>query len=230
MRRQARGQPLTLPVTVLAIRPNEMLTQSVGASVRLIPHDGAQIGYVRLWSFTSDEVRTAVTEALTGPLANADALVLDLRSRWGGAPPDAAEYFVGGAPAMRMIMRDGAVLQGNVRWKKPVVAIIDGGTRSGLEVLAYALKKNGVPLVGERTAGAVLGGTVFVLPDDSLLLLAGADAIVDERRLEGVGIEPDVKVGFPLPFANGADPQMEAALDLAARPRRAASSGRPGRR
>ena len=32
------------------------------------------------------------------PLKNADALVLDLRSRWGGAPPSAADLFVGAPP------------------------------------------------------------------------------------------------------------------------------------
>ena len=59
---------------------------------------------------------------------------------------------------------------------KPLVAIIDEGTRSGLEVFAYALKANGIPLVGSRTAGALLAGRAYLLPDDSLLEIAVSDA------------------------------------------------------
>ena len=67
-----------------------------------------------------------------------------------------------------------------------MVAIIVGGTRSGMELLAYSLKKNGVPMVGAPTAGNVLAGTAYLLPDDSLLELAVADVLVDGRRLEKI--------------------------------------------
>ena len=56
--------------------------------------------------------------------------------------------------------------------------IIDNGTRSGMEILAYSLKKNGVLLVGEETAGDVLAAMGFLLPDDSLLELAVSDAVI----------------------------------------------------
>jgi len=222
LRRQEGAKPFEIQVDVVSIRPNAMLAESVVASVRTIKHEDATIGYIHLWSFTSDAVQAAVSEALTGPLADADALVLDLRSRWGGAPPDAAEVFVGGTPELRSTLRDGTTMNANVRWRKPVVAIIDRGTRSGLEVFAFALKRHGIPLVGETTAGAVLSGTVFMLPDDSLLEVAGGDALVDGVVLEGVGVEPDVKVAFPLPFANGDDPQLDSALDVVVQELRAA--------
>ena len=102
----------------------------------------------------------------------------------------------------------------NVRWHRPVVAIIDEGTRSALEVFAYALKVNGIPLVGTRTAGAVLAGRAFLLPDDSLLELAVSDAVIgDNVRLEGRGVEPDIAVPFTLPYANGKDAQLDAAVE-----------------
>ena len=112
--------------------------------------------------------------------------MLDLRSKWGGAPGDAAETFVGRAADMDARgSRRNAQLSSPSAGTKPVVAIIDGGTRSGMEVLAYSLKKNGVPLVGAPTAGNVLAGTAYLLPDDSLLELAVADVLVDGKRLEG---------------------------------------------
>ena len=52
----------------------------------------------------------------------------------------------------------------NFRWRKPVALLINGGTRSGKEVLAHGFKKYGYgPVIGERTAGALLAGTAFLL-------------------------------------------------------------------
>ena len=56
--------------------------------------------------------------------------------------------------------------------------------------------------------------TLFLLPDQSLLYLAVEDALVDGERLEGRGVKPDVEVADTLPFANGADPQLEKAIEL----------------
>jgi carboxyl-terminal processing protease len=70
--------------------------------------------------------------------------------------------------------------------------------------------------VGERTAGAVVGGRLFKLADDAIMYLAVSDVRVDGARLEGVGVEPDVAVADDLPFADGRDPQLEKAVDLAA--------------
>jgi C-terminal processing protease CtpA/Prc len=112
---------------------------------------------------------------------------------------------------MRLIDRDGKVEVANARFHKPVVAIIDEGTRSGMEILAYALKKNGVPLVGAPTAGDVLAGTAFLLPDDSLLELAVEDVLVDGKRLEANPVTPDIAAPYALPYANGRDPQFDAA-------------------
>jgi len=52
-----------------------------------------------------------------------------------------------------------------------------------------------------------------MLPDDSLLVLAVADVTVDGGRLEGKGVEPDVTVPFDIRYANGRDPQFDAAVE-----------------
>ncbi|TKT79343.1 PDZ domain-containing protein [Aquamicrobium sp. LC103] len=213
LRRESEAEPVDLSVEVEAIRPNEMFTASISKSIRTFEHEGAKIGYIRLWSFTSAETRELVNEEIgTGRLSAADGLILDLRSRWGGAPLDAAEIFLGGTPPTEFRDREGNRFAGNVRWRKPVVAIIDEGTRSGLEAFAYALKTNGIPLVGARTARAVLAGTAFMLPDDSLLLLAVRDVVTDGRRLEETGVEPDIPVERDIRYENGDDPQFDAAL------------------
>jgi carboxyl-terminal processing protease len=120
--------------------------------------------------------------------------------------------FVGDSAPMTMTGRDGETRYVNTRWSKPIVAVIDEGSRSGMEILAYGLKANGIPLVGTTTAKAVVAGTAYLLPDDSLLLLAVSDVHVDGKRLEGRGVDPDIVVPFDVRYAAGADPQMDAAM------------------
>jgi C-terminal processing protease CtpA/Prc len=95
-----------------------------------------------------------------------------------------------------------------------VVGIIDEGTRSGMDIFANAFKQNGIPLVGTETAGDVVAGRGFLLPDDSLLVLAVADVLVEGKRLEGHPVQPDIEVPFDIRYADGVDPQFDAALDM----------------
>jgi len=134
-----------------------------------------------------------------------------MRCRHGGAPPEAAETFVGVTPELDMAGITDKVTV-NFRYRKPLVGLIDGGTRSGLEVLAYSLKKAGVVLIGSRTAGAMLGGSPFILKDGSLLYLAVMNAMVDGHPLEGVGVLPTTTVDYNRLYSHGHDPQLQAAL------------------
>ena len=98
------------------------------------------------------------------------------------------------------------------RWRKPLVAIIDGGTRSSMEIIAYSLQQAGIPLIGTRSAGAILTARSFLLSDNSLVLLAINDVKLDGKRFEGIGIAPDIEVPFDVRYANGADPQFDRAV------------------
>lgn len=215
LRRRPDAEPMTVKVQVESLRPLPMFEKAIADSAAVVERDGRKIGYIRVWTLAARNSMGAVAEALAeGKLKDADGLVLDLRGRWGGGSSDAAEMFVGDTPPFRLIDRDGETTLANVRWNKPVVAIIDEGSRSGLEVFAYALKVNDIPLVGTRTAGALLAGRAYLLPDDSMLEIAVSDAIIgDDVRLEGSGVQPDVPVPFSLPYAAGADPQREAAIE-----------------
>ena len=98
------------------------------------------------------------------------------------------------------------------KFEKPVIIIINGGTRSAKEVLVYYFRKTkrGV-LVGERTAGFVSGGGLERISGDSLLLYCKWMKIIDGKRLEGIGVGPDIEVPFDIRFAGGRDTQLERA-------------------
>ena len=213
--RQAPGGPvLDVGVTVRSLQPAETFNKATRDSVRIVEQGGARIGYMRIWSFASRGVDDVIMDLLTTePLKSADGLVLDLRGRWGGAPPDAVDYFVGRSPTMTMTGRGGEAELLSTSWRKPVVGIVDEGSRSGMEILAYALQRAGVPLIGTRTAGDVLAGRAFVLEDNSLLEIAVSDVHVDGMRLEGNGVSPDISVPFELPYAAGNDPQLDRAVE-----------------
>ncbi|WP_163269292.1 S41 family peptidase [Chelativorans alearense] len=215
LRRHEGAEPVIVEATVERLRPLRSFSKAIKESATVTERDGRRIGYVRLWTLSSrDAMDVVARELATGRLKDADGVIVDLRGRWGGGQSDAAELFVGDTAPFRLILRDGEEILANVRWNRPVVAIIDEGSRSGLEVFAYSLKTNGIPLVGARTAGALLAGRAYLLPDDSLLILAVSDAVLgEETRLEGRGIQPDIPVAFSLPYSAGRDPQLDAAIE-----------------
>jgi len=216
IRRKALGSLRDIVVTPVRIEPNEAFRRAMQASVRLIEVGNAKVGYVRIWSYAGEQYQNLLEREIgMGRLRDADALIWDLRDGWGGAQPGYFDIFNGRSPTMTVTGRNGDVSVVNAKWRKPAVMLIDGGTRSGKEVLAHGFKTYGYgDLVGTRTAGALLAGRAFLLADGSLLLLAVSDVSVDGERLEGVGVTPTVEVPFDLPYAAGGDPQLDRAVEL----------------
>lgn len=218
VRRSRDGEPVDLTVVPRLIRPNDAYADAMRGSARIHDREGRSIGSIRVWSYAGERYHDILVEALSeGSLADVEALVLDLRGGWGGAQLDYAELFLGGAPILTMTNRDGEQRAVPVRWRRPFVVLIDEGTRSGKELLAYAFQQHGAPLVGTRTAGAVVAGRPFLLSDDSLLYVAVMDGHVDGVRLEGTGVAPDIEVPVDIRYSAGRDRQLEAAIDAAAR-------------
>jgi len=92
---------------------------------------------------------------------------------------------------------------------------VNHGTRSGKEILAYGFKQYDIgAVVGTKTAGAVLGGSPFLLQDSSLLYLAVVDVFVNGERLEGKGVTPDIEAPFEVEYAQGKNPQKERAIEV----------------
>ena len=219
IRRAAGRPPVDVTVTPAAIKPNQAFLSAMHESARIIPAGGARIGYIHVWSYAGERYQDGLAEEIAhGKLKDADALVWDLRDGWGGAQPDYLDIFNPRGPTMLVTARDGDQEDVNVKWRKPVALLINGGTRSGKEVLAYGFKKYGLgPVIGTKSEGAVLAARAFLMQDGSLLLLAVADVAVDGERLEGVGVTPTIEVPFALPYAGGKDPQLDAAVAVLAR-------------
>ncbi|HKN26875.1 MAG TPA: S41 family peptidase [Roseiarcus sp.] len=220
IRRTRDAAPTSVGVVPADLHPGDMFLHGLQASARIISAGAnTRIGYVHVWSYAGRQYQGALEDLIgDGPLRDADALIWDLRDGWGGAQPQYLDLFNPHSPTMKVTARNGDTDLVDVKWRKPVAALINGGTRSGKEVLAYGFKEYRLgELIGSRTEGAVLAATAFLVGEEGLLLLAVEDVVVDGRRLEGAGVEPTIEVAFDSRYAAGADPQLERAVQVLSR-------------
>jgi carboxyl-terminal processing protease len=215
--RRARGEPLSvIDVRPERIEPGKAFLAAVHEGARIIEANGKRIGYVHIWSYAGERYQDALMEELSsGKLKDADALIWDLRDGWGGAQPRYLDLFNARGPDMTFTERSGESDYASFKWRKPVAMLVNGGTRSGKEVLADGFKTYGYgEVIGTRTAGALLAGRGFLLSDGSFLMVAVNDVAVNGERLEGKGVAPTIEVPFEIPYAGGKDPQLDKAVEV----------------
>jgi carboxyl-terminal processing protease len=204
-------------------------------SVREISIDDHRIGYLHLWTGTGDDGAERFHAAVAS-LAETDALILDLRGGFGGAWYEHLDPFFAnreGFFAYTVINRKGSTVyqpEAHVTaapYERPMAVLINEGTRSGKEAVAFQFKKSGrAALIGTTTEGAFSAGKGLFVDDVGPLLyyLAVAEYRLDGQRIEGVGVEPDLVVPFPVVAPREAsrkdsaadgreDPQLAAALE-----------------
>lgn len=206
------GETLQIKVSPVMARPQEELLTACRESARVIERSGKKIAYIHMWSFAGTPFYELLKEELLyGKLADADALVLDIRDGWGGASPEYLNLFNRDIPNLVFHDREGQSREFSTQWRKPVGLLINEGSRSGKELLAFGFKKYKIgPVIGSKTAGAVTAGRIFFLPDNSLLYLAVSEVAVDGEVLEGIGVFPDVQISDDL--TTDIDEQLEEAI------------------
>lgn len=214
--RRTRGGALrTMTVEPRRISPQAAFRSALSASARIIERGPARIAYIRIWSWAGDEMQEALESAINSLNQKAPtAFVIDLRDGWGGAAPDYLRIFDRDVPVLQSTTRDGTVYFQDPHIRVPATFLVNRGTRSGKEIIAYAIKKHHLArIVGDHTGGAVLPGSPQCLDNGSILYLTSSRLTVDGEVLEAKGVAPDLVVPFDLRYAGGHDPQLEAALE-----------------
>jgi len=163
--------------------------------------------------------------------AEGPGVVIDLRRNPGGETfslgISIGEFFDHPVDCGTFISRSGARSVknswqlGSAEYRGKVVVLVDGATGSAAEIFAAVLQAHGrATLVGRRTAGAVLASWFYRLPDGGELQLSREDYITPKgRRIEGNGVEPDIKVPRTLEdLRTGRDRDLEAALAVLRKP------------
>jgi carboxyl-terminal processing protease len=245
VRRTPDGPVETLSVQVMSIAPLHAFREATRASARVIERDGRRIGYVHVWASVGEESANALSDALQKVGATPrggqrhkgaprrsdepprlDGLIVDMRGKIGGTGGNAGRYLDildPRGPFLRSRNKprndDPALLVADPTSRRGHNAVlIDHHTRSTAELFvhAYQRERQG-PLIGTRTAGAVSAASAYAMPGGNLLYLAVTGLEVDGDILEGTGVAPDIEVARPIPYSNGTDPVLDAALDLLAR-------------
>lgn len=229
--------------------PHASLHKAMLNSVRRLPVENSEVGYLHLWTGTGTLTeQRELFEAEVASLGDTDALILDLRGGFGGAWYEHLDPFFAnreGFFAFTVINREGSTVyepdahETASPYTRPMVVLIDEGTRSGKEAVAFQFKKSGrATLIGTTTRGAFNAGTgLFVDGDSSLVYyLSVAEYRLDGQRIEGVGVAPDLEVPYPVvglataPSSGAAsgsrgDPQLAAAIAYLAKTLGADSAG-----
>ncbi|MBV8397524.1 MAG: hypothetical protein JOZ17_02140 [Acetobacteraceae bacterium] len=218
-RRQPGEPSFSVSVTPAELHPNATFLRGLEQSARVIPAGRMHIGYVHVWCYAGWSYQQALETLIAeGPLRQTDALIWDLRDGWGGAEPQYLDLFNPRAATMQLRDRNGETHFDDVKWRKPAAMLVNGGTRSGKEVLAYGFKKYRIgEVIGTQTARAVLASSAFLMGNGDLLLLAVSDVLVDGEHLEGVGVAPTIEVPFDLRYSAGKDPQLDRAMQVLTR-------------
>lgn len=193
--RRAEPNPLSFTITRDIIKVKSVKAEMIED----------KIAYIRITGFNNNTVEE-LNEVLKRILnLNPEYIILDLRNNGGGtlqasvgasgrflSPNTLVVYTKGreGTPQIKYVAGNG------VKVKSKMIVLINGGTASGAEILAGALKdhKRGI-LVGKKTFGKASVQTVYNLSGGSGLALTTAHYYTPGGNLiHNKGIEPNIVV------------------------------------
>jgi carboxyl-terminal processing protease len=208
-------------------------------SLDLLPGD---VAWLRIPSFLLAGVAQRVHDLVRrAEAAGATGLVVDVRDNPGGflleclasagAFADAFAYRVQ-ASVLPQTLRweDGvlavvdladrafpqSVLEDRVRWRGPTVVLVNAGSASCAEHMAYALQRYGdVPVIGETTAGVLDSATNFVALSNGMGLAVSVARIADgDGTVLPRAVSPDRALADDLmALASGRDALLAAAVE-----------------
>ena len=216
LRRTPDGPVETVLVTVERISPLQSFRQGMADSFKVHKVDGKRIGYVHVWASRGGDFQKTLSETLekaaNPPL---DGLIVDMRGKVGGDIGTARAYLQAIAPRGPMIAMRGrhGASPAPQSYRGRSAVLIDHHTRSAAEIFSQGYKAEQLgPLIGTRTARAISASQLFLMPGGMLLHMAVAELEINGANLEGIGVEPDIEIERPLPYAQGADPVLARAI------------------
>lgn len=201
---------------------------------KLVDRDGKEVtdlAYINISQFHDRTVQELKAKLNGIENKGYKGLVLDLRGNPGGllqATVDVADEFLAGGTIISEVDANGkskswSAKPGGSATKIKIVILQDGGSASGAEVLAAALRDNGrAQIVGVRSFGK---GTVNQLqplkncgdPDGcgALYLSVGRWLTPNGDQIEGLGVKPDIELPMTYDeYVDQGDIQMFKAIDL----------------
>ncbi|MEG6584955.1 S41 family peptidase [Dendrosporobacter sp. 1207_IL3150] len=179
------------------------------------------IGYIRLSMFNENTGADFIKKYQELESAGMKAVVLDLRDNPGGLLEESvkvASKFVPKGPVVSVVMRDGhrETHSSNLEAVKyPVVVLVNGGSASASEIVAGAVQdtKAGT-LIGTKTYGKGSVQTLMRIDSGAIKLTIAKYLTPSDRSINGIGIEPDIKIETADTRDPNNDVQLNKALEV----------------
>ncbi|MFH1597628.1 MAG: S41 family peptidase [Patescibacteria group bacterium] len=217
---RSEEEPQEIEITREAIQ-----MESVDWEIKETPK-GQKVGYIEIFHFSEDTESLFLEAANAILLESTDGLILDLRGNAGGYLAEAiniASEFV--EDGVIFIEKDAAGIETKFEddSRQPkfsnmkTVILINGGSASASEILAGALRDNGLAeIVGEVSFGKGSVQELEEFTDGSLLKLTVAKWFTPSGlSIDEEGIEPDHLVELSEDdYNNDRDPQLDKAFNL----------------
>jgi len=166
-----------------------------------------KMGYIKLNTFEKEKAADEMKQALSDIKKNdAKGLILDVRGNGGGLLENAiviADMFMDKGVIVytvdRMGERESITASRGTIWEKPMVMLINEASASASEILAGALRDNGIAtLVGTHSFGKASVQNVRQLDDGSAVLITVAKYLTPNGLdINKKGIFPDILVEVP---------------------------------
>jgi carboxyl-terminal processing protease len=182
------------------------------------------LGYIRVQSFANQTAEDFGAALRDMEEKQARGLIIDLRNNSGGLVDRGVEIAdmlldAGTVTTVRTNDADAepkAYTTGDGATRLPYVLLVNGDTASTSEILAGAIKDNrGGYLIGTQTTGkGILQRLEQFVDGDGARITVAQYFTPNGDAVNGVGITPDFVVDDPDPDGEGADPQMEKAIEL----------------
>jgi len=193
---------------ILQTKREERITNYGFEEIKILP---GNIGYLKLTSFSYEMEAFDVAAGAVNFLANADALIIDLRENGGGAPEMVqflCSYFLDNPrkhlnsfyykePDKTTQYWTYTYLPGKRLDKVDLYLLTSKNTFSAAEEFTYNLKNlTRATVIGETTGGGAHDNKFVILDHNFMMSLPFARAInpITKTNWEGVGVEPDIKI------------------------------------
>jgi len=178
-----------------------------------------QIGYIRISMFNENTGNDFVRKYHELEKEGMKAIVLDLRDNPGGLLQESVKVsglLVPKGPVVSVVTKDGEreVYTSSLEaLKYPAAVLVNGGSASASEIVSGAIQDTGSgTLVGTRTYGKGSVQTVLRLDSGAIKLTIAKYLTPNDRSINGIGIEPDIKVEMEKDLKK--DLQLEKAIQV----------------
>lgn len=222
LRVNRRGDTINVSLTPVFENLYDSFRSANTASVQQFSAGNKVIGYLHLWALSRSSNDLINTKRLLAELDQCDGIILDLRDSFGFLDPEHLRLVLPTNTTINIERAEGRLQTINTSianltgeaYRRPVAVLINAGTRGGPELLALELSKlERIISMGSPTPGRI--GSYWLDPDtDNIGYQPAAFTLIDGKLVEGVGVEPEVSIPFPITETRRNDLQFDTAFDF----------------